>query len=149
MKSNVKVSVVIPTYNRPDMLITLLKSLENQTFKNFEVVVVVDGDDKTANIVKNYKKNCPYPLEVEVIPNSGCSVARNRGISLAKSNIVAFTDDDCVPDNDWLKKGIMYFENSNVVGIEGVIYTFMVKLRICFIGVKYYKKLMVSMKDSQ
>lgn len=123
MKNNFEVSVIIPTYNRPDMLINLLKNFESQTFKNFEVIVVVDGDDKTANIVKNYKKNCPYPLEVEVIPNSGCSVARNRGISLAKSNIIAFTDDDCIPDNDWLKKGIMYFENPNVVGIEGVIYT--------------------------
>ena len=117
------VSVVIPTYNRPDMLINLLKSLEGQTFKNFEVIVIVDGDDKTANIVKNYKKNCPYPLEVEVISNSGCNAARNKGISLAKFNIIAFTDDDCIPDNDWLKNGIKYFENSNVVGIEGVIYS--------------------------
>ena len=117
------VSVVIPTYNRPDMLINLLKSLEGQTLKNFEVIVVVDGDDKTTNIVKNYKKKCSYPLEDEVIPNSGCNVARNKGISLAKSNIIAFTDDDCIPDNDWLKNGVRYFENSDVVGIEGVIYS--------------------------
>ncbi|NAS88923.1 hypothetical protein C4E24_04195 [ANME-1 cluster archaeon AG-394-G21] len=55
--------------------------------------------------------------------NSGCNAARNKGISLAESTIIAFTDDDCIPDNDWLKNGITHFENSNIVGIEGVIYS--------------------------
>jgi len=55
--------------------------------------------------------------------NSGEMTARNKGISLTNSPIIAFTDDDCIPDNDWLKNGIKYFENSDVVGIEGVIYS--------------------------
>jgi len=118
-----QVSVVIPTYNRPEMLINLLRSLEDQSFKNFEVIVIVDGDDKTGNMIKDYKKNCSYHLQINATPNTGCNAARNEGISLAKSTIIAFTDDDCIPDNDWLKNGIKYFENSNAVGIEGVIYS--------------------------
>lgn len=117
-----QVSVVIPTYNRPEMLINLLKSLEELTFKNFEVIVIA-SDDKTVNLAKSYLKTCPYPLEIDAMLNSGEITARNKGISLAKSTIIAFTDDDCIPDNDWLKNGIKYFENSNVVGIEGVIYS--------------------------
>jgi glycosyltransferase involved in cell wall biosynthesis len=116
------VSVVIPTYNRPDALINLLKSLEDQTFKNFEVIAIA-SDDKTVNIAKSYKKNCPYPLEIDAMPNSREMTARNKGISLAKATIIAFTDDDCIPDNDWLTNGVKYFKNSNVEGIEGVIYS--------------------------
>jgi len=52
------VSVVIPTYNRPDMLINLLKSLEGQKFKNFEVIVIA-SNDKTVNLAKDYKKIAP------------------------------------------------------------------------------------------
>ena len=59
-----QVSVVIPTYNRPEMLINLLKSLEDQTFKNFEVIVIA-SDDKTVNLARSYLRNCPYSLEID------------------------------------------------------------------------------------
>ncbi len=115
-----KVSIVIPTHGRPENIKFLLKHLEKQTFKDFEVVVIVDGGDTD---IEEYKKKCPYKIIVKNLPNMGCNAARNQGIKLTNTEIVAFTDDDCIPDNDWLEKGVKYFEDSNVVGVEGLIYS--------------------------
>ena len=115
-----KLSVVIPTHDRPDNLMRLLKKLEKQTFEDFEVVVIIDGGNTD---IDDYKKKCPYPLKVKKIPNSGCNIARNKGIELVESPIIAFTDDDCIPDGNWLEEGIKYFKDSNVVGVEGLIYS--------------------------
>jgi len=104
-----KVSVVIPTYRRPDSLKRLLDKLEHQTFKDFEVIVIVDGDRETFEALSDIKGKKPYPIKLEIIPNSGCNIARNRGIELAEGEIIAFTDDDCIPDDDWLENGVKYF----------------------------------------
>lgn len=57
------------------------------------------------------------------MPNKGCNPARNFGIDVAKSPIIAFTDDDCIPDDNWLEEGVKYFKNPQIVGIEGLIYS--------------------------
>ncbi|RLF39025.1 MAG: hypothetical protein DRN00_02860 [Thermoplasmata archaeon] len=118
-----RVSVVIPTYGRPDNLKRLLDKLEHQTFKDFEVIVIVDGDRETFEALSDIKSKKPYPIKLEIIPNSGCNIARNRGIELAEGEIIAFTDDDCIPDDDWLENGVKYFRQPDVVGVEGVIYS--------------------------
>jgi len=118
-----EVSVVIPTYGRPDNLKRLLDKLEHQTFEDFEVIVVVDGDKKTFEALSDIKNKKPYPIKLKFIPNSGCNVARNKGIEIAEGKIIAFTDDDCIPDDDWLENGVKYFKYPEVVGVEGVIYS--------------------------
>ena len=117
-----KVSIIIPSYGRPHSVKRLLNRLEKQTFKDFEVVVVVDGDKEAFELL-SIEDEKTYPIKLKLIPNSGCNIARNKGIELAEGNFVAFTDDDCIPDNDWLENGIKYFEKSEVVGVEGLIYS--------------------------
>ena len=104
---SVLISVVIATYKRPQLLTLCLDCLENQSFDkaNFEVIVISDGKDKvTETAVERWKAgkliNVLYaPLEKK----SGPAAARNYGWYRAKGSLVAFTDDDCLPDFDWLR----------------------------------------------
>jgi len=118
-----KVSIIVPTYGRPAGLKILLNTLEEQTFKDFEVVVIVDGDKEAFELLSHLKDETLYPIKLKFIPNSGCNIARNKGIEIAEGEVLAFTDDDCIPDNDWLENGIKYFEKPEIVGVEGLIYS--------------------------
>lgn len=95
-----KVSVVIPTFNRPDYLNRLLKSIGQQTYRNFEVIVVDDAsDDQTSNeqVIAHYQSS--FPLRYLVNPKrSGAPFSRNRGIALSNSELIALVDDD----DEWL-----------------------------------------------
>ncbi len=92
MQSTPKVSVIIPTYNRSDYLYLTLQSISNQTFTNFEVIVVDDGSpNKEAESVCSGFSFCRYVW----IPNSGGpATPRNRGIELARGEYIALVDDD-------------------------------------------------------
>jgi glycosyltransferase involved in cell wall biosynthesis len=96
-------SVIIPTRGRPAQLAACLASLSAQEFarKDFEVVVVDDGgvppvDDHVAPF------RARLDLKVHAQANAGPAAARNRGASLARGRLLAFTDDDCLPDPRWL-----------------------------------------------
>ena len=100
----IEVSVVIPTYNRRDVLRDMLMSLARQTLpcERYEVVVVVDGStDGTWEMLQELET--PYQLSSHYQTNaglgsevfsSGVSVARNRGARLAQGQVVLFMDDD-------------------------------------------------------
>lgn len=90
------VSVIIPTYNRADDLDRCLKSLQEQTYKNFEVLVCDDGStDNTKEVVEKYNSI----LVIQYIKDEnfgGPARPRNSGIKNAKGNAIAFLDSD-----DW------------------------------------------------
>jgi glycosyltransferase involved in cell wall biosynthesis len=87
-----EVSVVIPAYNAEQTLAETLKSLLAQTFADFEAIVVDDGSkDGTATVARSFSD---HRVRVVAIPNGGVATARNRGISEARSPIVAFLDAD-------------------------------------------------------
>ncbi|WP_048727055.1 glycosyltransferase family 2 protein [Carnobacterium sp. 1290_CSPC] len=91
------ISVIIPCYNCSDTIIRTLQSLENQEFKNFEVVIINDGstDDTEYKIIgfsKSSELNISYFSQV----NMGVSASRNRGIIKAKNNLIMFLDSDDV-----------------------------------------------------
>lgn len=103
-KMKVGVSVIIPTYNRKESLEKCLDSLLRQSYREkYEVIVVDDGsNDSTSEVVKKLQrkhKNLRYFYQ----ENKGPAVARNLGIKKSKGRIIAFTDDDCVVDKNWLK----------------------------------------------
>ena len=84
-----KFSVIIPVYNVEKYIKKCLDSVFNQTFKDFEVIVINDGTpDKSMDIVKQY--------DVKVIEqkNQGQSAARNNGIKKAKGDYLIFLDSD-------------------------------------------------------
>jgi GT2 family glycosyltransferase len=103
---SVNISVVIPTYRRPALLKSCLEALSQQSMdKNeFDIVVVSDGpDESTAALVNSFNTGNPeihfYALHVK----KGPAAARNLGWKHAAGALIAFTDDDCLPDKDWLQ----------------------------------------------
>lgn len=90
-----KISVVIPTYNRKALIARTLPSILEQAYPpgEFEVLVVVDGStDGTASVLRDIKSPC-Y-LRVLEQPNSGAAAARNAGVNVARGELVLFLDDD-------------------------------------------------------
>jgi glycosyltransferase involved in cell wall biosynthesis len=109
-----QVSIIIPTYNSEEFISEALDSVKNQTFQDFEIIVVDDGSsDSTREIVKGHPTN-PKLLEQK---NSGPASARNRGIGLAHGKYVAFLDADDLWCSTKLEKQIARFESDNTLGM--------------------------------
>ena len=85
-----KISVIVPTYNRPVLLERALQTIEAQTIKDYEVIVVNDAGIDVSHIVDRFS-NTSY---VEHVKNAGLSAARNTGIKLAMGDYITFLDDD-------------------------------------------------------
>ena len=102
----IKVSVIIPTYKDWDRLSKCLLALENQTFNSNEFeIIVVDNDPKSQKIKRYSNKNLKIISEYKV----GSYAARNRGIKIAKGELLAFTDSDCIPCPEWISTGYRDF----------------------------------------
>lgn len=92
-----RVTVIIPTYRRPVFLHNAIKSVLNQTFQDFEVIIVDDAsNDRTSEVVKSFTDSRICYIHHET--NKGGSVARNTGIRNAHGEYIAFLDDD----DEWL-----------------------------------------------
>jgi glycosyltransferase involved in cell wall biosynthesis len=97
-------SIIIPTFNRADILKKALSALYDQSVdqRDYEVIVVNDGStDHTAKVVKEFSrkyKNLVYVRQ----KNQGQGVARNTGLKLAKGKVVLFGQDDIIPTRDFL-----------------------------------------------
>jgi glycosyltransferase involved in cell wall biosynthesis len=97
----VRFSIVIPTYQRREIVTRSVAALNAQTFRDFEVVVVDDGSrDGTAEALRALEVN--FPLTVISRPNEGASVARNVGAAAACGEYLVFLDDDMEADPEML-----------------------------------------------
>jgi glycosyltransferase involved in cell wall biosynthesis/GT2 family glycosyltransferase len=102
-----KLSVIIPTYNRKETLKTTLLSLNDQIFKDFEVIVADDGSsDGTEQAVKALTLS--YPIRHVWQKNSGRSAARNMGLEKAAGEIILFIDDHIVVDSRLIEEHVKY-----------------------------------------
>ncbi|MHA2403327.1 MAG: glycosyltransferase family 2 protein, partial [Candidatus Kariarchaeaceae archaeon] len=92
--SSMRVSVIIPTFNRQDSVLRLLDSLCNQTItpESFEVIVVEDGS--TSNLQREILNNYSYKIEYIWQENQGATIARNIGATNSRGQILIFVDDD-------------------------------------------------------
>jgi len=97
------VSVIVPTFQRPDALAACLGALAELDYPRdrFEAIVVVDGGDPPTEAIAGARDR----LDVTMIEqtNSGPAAARNAGAAHARGDLLAFTDDDCLPDRGWLR----------------------------------------------
>jgi glycosyltransferase involved in cell wall biosynthesis len=89
------VSIVVPTFNRLDLLKDALASIDLQTYGNYEVLVVNDGGESAATVVKEFNSRGNF-IYLEHETNKGRAAARNTGIRAAKGKYIAFLDDDDV-----------------------------------------------------
>jgi glycosyltransferase involved in cell wall biosynthesis len=94
-QESVVVSVVIATYNRREHIEKPLKSLERQTFQQFEVVIVDDGStDGTDELIKDWQKKSALPIRYTFQRNQGVATARNTGVRMSRGKYIAFLDSD-------------------------------------------------------
>src|SRR5436190_11367635 len=110
-----KVSVVVATYNGSRTLQNCLESLGRLNYADYEVILVDDvSTDRTPDIARSFPQ-VRYLRQT----NQGLSAARNTGIGAATGEIVAFTDDDCRADEDWLYYLVNDLLRSDFAGIGG------------------------------
>lgn len=107
---SLKVSVVVSTWNRARLLPRFVEAIASQNLPagSFELIVVDNASaDNTHTVLEQLQRDAPMPMRVlrrEV--NRGPGIARNQGANQALAPIIAFTDDDCVPEPGWLAAGI-------------------------------------------
>lgn len=96
MKSFCKVSIIIPVFNVESYIYECLESLKNQTYQNFELIIVDDGSrDNSLNIIKSFMKiNKDMSIYLIVDENHGVAHARNQALKHAKGDFIMFIDPD-------------------------------------------------------
>ncbi len=110
-----RISVIIVTRNRRKKLKRVLDSLEEQTVKPFELIVVDNNStDNTAVLVKNWDGKLDLRYQEE--KKQGIPYARNMGLQSAKGEVLAFVDDDCVVSKEWIKVIRNSFKENAEVG---------------------------------
>jgi glycosyltransferase involved in cell wall biosynthesis len=119
-ENNPTVSIIIPTYNRSRLLARAVKSVLNQTYQNFELIIVDDAStDNTEEVVGSFNDERIKYVRHE--KNKGEAVARNTGIKAARGEYIASHDSDDEWLHEKLAKRIRAFENCSPE--IGVVYT--------------------------
>ena len=108
-------SVVICTRNRPDALDRCLMALERLVYPRFEVLVVDNAPSDTRAMDVARRRGARYLVE----PVAGLSRARNTGARACASDVIAFTDDDAVPERTWLSHLAAQFRDPSVAAVTG------------------------------
>jgi glycogen synthase len=114
-----RVSVIIPTYNRAKDLPNTLRALRHQTHEDFEVIVVKGPcTDNTDEVLKEFEGQVRVYQHAELNINK----QRNLGIRHATGEVCALIDDDSIPDQRWLADLIEGYDNPAVGGVGGLVY---------------------------
>jgi glycosyltransferase involved in cell wall biosynthesis len=116
-----EVSVIIPTYRRADRLIGVIGALAEQTLdtSRFEVIAIDNfSEDTTKETLDALAATVPFTLRVlQTTSNHGPAPARNLGWRAASTPIVAFLDDDCLPEPEWLAAGLSTIQADESLGV--------------------------------
>jgi len=118
---NPKISVIVPVYKVEKYLSLCIDSILNQTFADFELILVDDGTpDSSGKICDEYQKK-DSRVKVFHQKNKGVSAARNLGIENAVGEWILFADADDWADNEWLQSYADYFSDDDDIIFQGVI----------------------------
>jgi len=118
---NIKLSVIVPTFNRAKLLNNTLKSISNQIFdkEDFEVIVVDNGStDNTKEVTAQFQNKINY-LYYYYDATPGLHIGRHIGLKRAKSEILVYTDDDIEAFPTWLEAIWESFQDNEVVLVGG------------------------------
>jgi len=120
MNMNPLVSVVMPVYNAQEFLAEAIESILEQTYENFELIIVNDGStDKSEMIINSYKNSRIILVSRE---NKGVSASRNEAMALAKGKYIAMQDADDLSDKNRLHKQVNFLEDNPEIGLLGSNY---------------------------
>ena len=109
------VSIITPVYNAERFLSDTIKSVQNQTYKNWEILLIDDcSKDNSAQIIKEFQKYDNRIKYIKLKKNSGASVSRNEGIRNAKGRFIAFVDSDDIWKSEKLEIQIKYMLKENL-----------------------------------
>lgn len=107
------VSIIMPSYNTADYIKESIESVKNQTYKNWELLIIDDcSTDNTDEIVQEYLVDNRIKY-IKNDQNSGAAVSRNKGLKVAKGKWVAFLDSDDLWMAEKLEKQILFMERNN------------------------------------
>lgn len=115
-----KISIILPVYNTGDILKDTVNGILNQSYENFELLIVDDGSSEyTANLCDDLARQ---DARIKVIhqENSGVCCARNKGIDIAEGEYITFCDHDDIYLKDLLKKEIELIEKKTGVSLVSV-----------------------------
>lgn len=121
---NIKVSLIIPTYNKASRLKIVLESLKRlKCEQNFEVIIVNDGSDDNTEVLLNQYETQLENLELRIITikNSGRSFARNIGIKASRGNLLIFSDDDLILSSDFITSHMRMHKDARNLVVHGQI----------------------------
>lgn len=109
------VSIITPVYNAERFLSDTIKSVQNQTYKNWEILLIDDcSKDNSAQIIKEFQKYDNRIKYIKLKKNSGASVSRNEGIRNAKGRFISFVDSDDIWKPEKLEIQIKYMLKENL-----------------------------------
>lgn len=115
------ISVVAPTYRRPDVLVGCVRALHGQTLAPLEVVVCYrDNDTATSTALASLSDEDRHFLrEVVLGPEDNLRAALTKGIAATSGDLVALTDDDAEPPSNWLAQLVAAFDDESVAAVGG------------------------------
>ena len=119
---NIFFSIIIPTLNEENYIENIISSLEKQTYKNFEVIIVDNGSkDRTVEIIKKIQKKSLLKIILVFCKQRGISYARNYGVKYAKGEYIVFFDADGVVSKNYLKNANnILIRNRNLKALSGI-----------------------------
>jgi glycosyltransferase involved in cell wall biosynthesis len=109
-----KVSIILPTYNRAYLIGRAIQSILNQTYQDFEIIIIDDGSkDDTEKIIRGFKEKDNRIKYISFDANKGAAAARNAGIKMSKGEYITFQDSDDEWVIDKLEKQMKVIETSS------------------------------------
>lgn len=104
-------SIIIPTYNREKIISRAIKSILNQTFSDYEIIIIDDGSiDETKQVATSFQDARIRYYKTE---NFGVAHARNYGIKLANGNYIGFLDSDDLMESDHLQTALAFIKDKS------------------------------------
>lgn len=115
-------SVVIPTRNRYSKLREALATFTQQTYRDFEIVVALDGsEDESAESLRKTSSSYPFPIQIIESEHRGPAFARNNGAKASRGHIVLFVGDDCLSEPNLVETHVRTLDENPSVGfVQGL-----------------------------
>lgn len=117
-----KVTLIIPVYNSEKYIGRCLDSILNQTYNDYEIMIINDGStDNSQEVINKYKQKWPNKFIIIEQENKGVAITRNEAIKRANSEYIMFIDNDDYIDKDYIEVYMKYIKNGDYDAVLGRI----------------------------